>query len=172
MKTEIKYHCGRRDLSVFGSHPKRITTAEAMNVLLDPDLDRQRVCISQPVAVENNRLFVVDLSHLKKPKDLLCDDMGSWVCNGNYTAWVVVDEVGDVETLGKSLSEEPSEGMYLVCRKYYYLRGCPDFHRMVVFVEGMYTVYVGTTGGSTWKDIKHAQILYKKWGRKHLSQSG
>ena len=73
MKTVIKYHCGRRDLPVFGCHPKRITTAEAMNVLLDPDLDRRRVCISQPVAVENNRLFVVDLSHLKKPKDLLCD---------------------------------------------------------------------------------------------------
>ena len=81
----------------------------------------------------------MDLSHLKKPKDLLCDDMGgSWVCNGNYTAWVMVDEVGDVETLGKSLSEEPSEGMYLVSRKYYYLRGCPDFHHMVVFVEGSY----------------------------------
>ena len=63
----------------------------------------------------------MDLSHLKKPKDLLCDDMGSWVCNGNCTAWVMVDEVGDVETLGKSLSEEPSEGMYLVRRKYYYL---------------------------------------------------
>ena len=50
--------------------------------------------------------------------------------SGNYTAWVMVDEVGDVETLGKSLSEKPSEGMYLVRRKYYYLRGCPDFHRM------------------------------------------
>ena len=57
MKTEIKYHCGRRDLLVFGCHPKRITTGEAMNVLLDPDLDRQRVCISQPVAVENIHLL-------------------------------------------------------------------------------------------------------------------
>ena len=60
MKTEVKYHCGRRDLPVFGCHPKRITTAEAMNVLLDPNLDCQRVCISQPVAVEKNRLFVVE----------------------------------------------------------------------------------------------------------------
>ena len=57
MKTEVKYHCGRRDLPVLGCYPKRITTAKAMNVLLDPDLDRRRVCISQPVAVENNRLL-------------------------------------------------------------------------------------------------------------------
>ena len=64
MKTEIKYHCGRRGLPVFGCHPKRIITEKAMNVLLDPDLDRRRVCISQPAAVENNQFvshcFVVE----------------------------------------------------------------------------------------------------------------
>ena len=41
--------------------PKRIATAEAMNILLDPNLDRARVCSSQLVAVEQNHLFIVDL---------------------------------------------------------------------------------------------------------------
>ena len=141
VKSETMYHCGRHDLPVFGCQPKRITTAEVLNILLDPNLDRQKVCSSHPVAVEQNRLFVVDLSHLEQPKDLLCDDMGSWVCGGNYTAWVTVDEVGDVNMLGKSLSEEPSEGMYLARRKYYHLRGCPDFRRMLFFIEGTYTIH-------------------------------
>ena len=136
MKTKIKYHCGRCDLPVYSCPSKRITTTEAMNILLDPNLDHRRVCQCQPVSVEQNLLFVVDLHHLNKPNDLLCDDMGVWINNGNYTAWVRVDEEGEVDTLGKSLSAKPSEGMYTVRRKYYSLRGCPDFHRMVFFVEG------------------------------------
>jgi len=49
--------------------------------------------------VEQNQLFVVDLRCLEKPKDVMCDDMGSWVSNGDYTAWVVVDEDGAVDTV-------------------------------------------------------------------------
>ena len=115
--------------------PKRVSTAEAMNILLDPNLDNDRVCTRQPISVEPNRLFVVDLRCLEKPKDVMCDDMGSWVSNRDYTAWVVVDEDGAVDTV-KSLTKPATEGMYFVCRKYYTLKGCPDFHRMVFFVEG------------------------------------
>lgn len=117
VKTKIKYRCGRHDIPVYSCPPKHITTAEAMNILLDPNLDRARACSSEPVAVEQNRLFIVDLHYLKQPNDVLCDDMGSWVSNGNYTAWVMVDEEGEVDTPGKSLSEKPSEGMYVMYRK-------------------------------------------------------
>ena len=66
----------------------------------------------------------------------MCDDMGSWVSNGDYTAWVVVDEDGAVDTV-RSLTKSGTEGMYFVRRKYYTLKGCPDFNRIVFFVEGM-----------------------------------
>ncbi len=110
VKAETVYHCDQHDLPVFGCQRKRITTAEALNILLDPNLDRQKVCTSQPVAIEQNRLFVVDLSHLDKPKDLLCDDVGSWICDGNYTSWVKVDELGDVDRLGKSRADIETSG--------------------------------------------------------------
>ena len=105
-------------------------------MLLDPNLDNDRVCTRQPISVEQNRLFVVDLRCLEKPKDVMCDDMGSWVSNGDYTAWVVVDEDGAVDTV-RSLTKPATEGMYFVRRKYYTLKGCPDFNRIVFFVEGM-----------------------------------
>ena len=85
--------------------------------------------------MEQNRLFVVDLHCLEKPKDVMCDDMGSWVSNGDYTAWVVVDEDGAVDTV-KSQTKPATEGMCFVRGKYYTLKGCPDFHRMVFFVQG------------------------------------
>jgi len=84
-----------------------------MNILLDPNLDNDRVCTTQPISVEQNRLFVVDLRCLEKPKDVMCDDMGSQVSNGDNTAWVVVDDDGSVDTV-KSLTKPATEGMYFV----------------------------------------------------------
>ena len=125
MKTEIKYHCGRCGLPVFGCHPKCIITAKAMNVLLDPHLDRRRVCISQLVAVENNPFVVVLL--LKKPKDLLCDDMGSWTVTTQPGSWLM-KLVTWKHWENHCLKNHLKACTYLVRRKYYYLRGCPDFH--------------------------------------------
>ena len=56
--------------------------------------------------------------------------------NGDYTAWVVVDEDGAVDTV-RSLTKSGTEGMYFVRRKYYTLKGCPDFNHIVFSVEGM-----------------------------------
>ena len=42
MKTKIKHHCGQQDFPVYSCPTKPITTAEAMNILLDPNLDPAR----------------------------------------------------------------------------------------------------------------------------------
>ena len=39
------------------------------------------VCNRQPVNVEHNRLFLVDLNALKSKNDIKCDDSGSWINN-------------------------------------------------------------------------------------------
>ena len=49
MKVDVQYHCEQRDLPVFGCQPKRVSTAEAMNILLEPNLDNDRVCTRQPI---------------------------------------------------------------------------------------------------------------------------
>ena len=33
---------------------------------------------TNPIHVENNASFLVDLDHLQQPEDLLSDDLGSW----------------------------------------------------------------------------------------------
>lgn len=47
-------------------------------------------------------MFVVDLKKVKHPKDILCDGMGAWNCNGCRSACVTVDEDGAVEFFSKS----------------------------------------------------------------------
>ena len=43
-------------------------TQEIMNALLDPELDDDMICSMQPVNVENNVVFIVDLGKLKNVK--------------------------------------------------------------------------------------------------------
>ena len=76
-------------------------TQEIVNALLDPELDDDMICSMQPVNVEKNTVFIVDLGKLKNIKDLYCDDMGSWQYNGVYHSWLTVNDAGFVSTMGK-----------------------------------------------------------------------
>ena len=133
----IRYHLGRKDLPIFSQQSHRPSTAEIMNILLDPDLESSYLCTSQPVAVEKNCLFIVDLRHMKNSKDL-CDDMGSWVCNGVCSGWVSIDEDGTVDNLGK---KPKCCDAYRFRKKYYRLKASPDLHKMVVYIEGELAKY-------------------------------
>ena len=105
-----------------------------VETLLDPDLDANQVCKAQPVAVESNLVFIVDLKHLKHPKDLLCDESGSWKCNGcRHTSLVV----SDIDICGKEKPSNVDGSLYKVTKKYYLNKGSPDFHRLVVTMEGV-----------------------------------
>ena len=75
-----------------------MTTTEIIEMLLDPDLDRNVVATTQPVGVESNAIFIVDLKYLKHTKDIMCDVLGSWKHNGCHSTWVIVDANGIAET--------------------------------------------------------------------------
>ena len=131
----IEYHHGRQDLPIFLHQKRRPSSSEAINILLDPDLDRKRVCSSQPTAIDKNAVFIINLKKLRHPSDVLCDDMGTWVCSGCRRSWVCIDEEGCVDSFHK---EEPSTGnCYQVIREYYNNKVSSDFHRTAIFLEGM-----------------------------------
>ena len=77
------------------------------------------MCTSQPTAIDRDCLFVVDLKKLKHPRDVLCDDMGTWQCNGCCRVWVIVDEDGNVEFCQDKKECERGENCYRIIRKYY-----------------------------------------------------
>ena len=98
------YH-GNCNLPVFSRQQSRFATQEIITILLDPDLKDEQVCTTQPVSVEHNATFVVNLSELRDPKHIYVDDMGSWRYNGVYKSWVSVESDGFMVSHGK---EKPS----------------------------------------------------------------
>lgn len=133
---KIHYLNGRQDVPIYCFQKRRPTTTEAVGIILNPDLDRERVCTSQPTCINKDSVFIVDLKQLKHPSDVLCDDMGTWICNGCRHTWITVDEDGELEFFNKKRPKD-RENCYKVIRKYYNHKGSTDFHRMALFLEGM-----------------------------------
>ena len=129
------------NVPIFSRQKKHLTTSDIVEMLLDPDLDRNLVVTTQPVGVECNAIFIVDLKFLKHTKDITCDELGSWKNSGCHNTWVIVDAHGIAETCGKVKPDSVGEGRvpYKVCKKYYVNKASPDFRRMIVFLEGACT---------------------------------
>ena len=66
-----------------------ISKQQVFSILLDTELIVNKVCTRQPTNVTHNT-YTVNVSKLKCFKNVYCDDMGSWHCNGAYKSWIEV----------------------------------------------------------------------------------
>ena len=64
---------------------------------------------------------------------------GSNSGSNSVSTMVVVNDEGVADICGKEEPFNVDGPAYRVTRKYYINKGSPDFHRMVVFMEGMFT---------------------------------
>ena len=123
------------DMPIYSRESKMLTTAEVMNILLDPDLSEKVVCKKVPFGIDCNSVFI---SGLGTSRDIVCDDMGSWKWSGSYRVWLSVDEIGDVSVQGKSKpgSPDPQLSYYRIWKRYYENKLSPDLKKIIVTLEG------------------------------------
>ena len=109
-----------------------------INTLLDPELDYDSICSMQPMNVEHSAVFIVNLGKLKSLKDIYCDDMGTWQYNGVYRAWLVVDDSGFVETLGRTKPSTITSNTYCITKKYFVHKSSGDLKKTVAMLCGKF----------------------------------
>ena len=91
-----------------------------LSILLDPNLKDELICNTQPVNVEHNSTFIVDLLQLGSSKDIYVGDMGSSKYNGVYHTWVSVESDGFMISHGKSKPAKcEDELLYHLVKKYF-----------------------------------------------------
>lgn len=118
----------------------RYDTQEMITILLDPDLNTDRICKTQPTDVAHNAAFFVDVSKLKCVKNLYRDDMGSWHCNGAYKSWIEVDFTGYITIHGNSKPSLVNEGFYHITKKSFFHKTSKDLKKTVSLHSGMLLV--------------------------------
>ena len=124
-------------MPVYSRSSVRYDTQEVITILLDPDLNTDKICKAQPTDIAHNTAFVVDLSKLRCTKDLYCDDMGSWHCNGIYKSWIEVDFTGYITIHGKSKPLLANENVYHITKKYFFHKTSKDLKKTISLLAGM-----------------------------------
>ena len=79
----MEYYHGIKSLPINERHANGYSGEEIAVILCDPTLDKDLICGTHPVLVENNVSFVVDLSKLKNLNISVADDLGTWKCTGS-----------------------------------------------------------------------------------------
>ena len=136
------YHHDDKQLPIFAKLPalydiskndKDKSLTETFQLLTEAPPHPSRVCGKPPRYVKNNYAFVVDTSKLDHVRDILADDSGKWVNNGQHKFPKTVR--GD-----SFIDEDVGDEFYTLHRHYYYNKDSRDFHRTITFVTGAYAM--------------------------------
>ena len=94
----------------------------------------------QPTCVDKNSLFVVDLEKLRDPKDITCDDMGSWRLNGTHPSYITKHCSGEISLVSQKSANKGKmkEDMYKIIKKYYYHKTARDLNKAIFLMQGNY----------------------------------
>lgn len=89
-----KWHCYYSPLPLHPSEPESVSvyehpppkySAEAiLKILLDPNIDKSKICTTRPTVIKRSSTFVVNVTKLGHPDDIKCDNFGVWSHSGSH----------------------------------------------------------------------------------------
>ena len=116
---------------------------DVFDIVLNTELNSNRVCTQKPVGVKDAAVFVVDTRKLKHRDDLKADDMGCWIHKGKPIRYFVVEryEEGAVYNVECTKAKKHDPKVYRLTRIYYHHKGTPEFRKTIFYVHGMLHYY-------------------------------
>ena len=110
-------------------------TAKGIIELLDTELSHSKIATIQPTGVQDNLVFIVDISKLDKPEDVRADDLGSWVCNGKRRLQCAVNDQGRVVDIF-SKYQPKKQHLFTLVKRYYKHATAGDYRRTIAEIYG------------------------------------
>ena len=101
------------------------------------------ICTRPPKSVRRNHAFIFDTSTDKTllEEDLLADDCGVWMNNGQPRFFYERSGPGNAELTragrGRLVDETSLQKPWIVVHRHYVNKSCPEFRRTVTFIKGM-----------------------------------
>ena len=131
---KLEYLHSNLELPIYERTSQTYSARVISEILLDEDLPTNKIVTGHPVSVQENLVFVVDLSQLDKPEDIRADDLSSWVCNGKRCNVCEVEDGHVMEVFsGPSIKRENT---YCLVRRYYKHATSGDFRRTIAKIYG------------------------------------
>ena len=120
------------ELPVFSSVTSGYPAEQVVRILMDPELDQDKVCHLQPMGVTKNASFIIDVDDVHFA-DLKADDLGSWKPNGTKATYFRILPSGTMRILSGRPRITTS---YVLTRRYYVHSTYHLFRRTIIDIQG------------------------------------
>lgn len=120
------------ELPVFSSVTSGYPAEQVVRILMDPELDQDKVCHLQPMGVMKNASFIIDVDDVHFA-DLKADDLGSWKPNGTKATYFRILPSGTMRILSGRPRVTTS---YVLTRRYYVHSTYHLFRRTIIDIQG------------------------------------
>lgn len=118
-----------QELPIFSETTTGYSVQEIVDILMDQSLAEDKVCQIQPLGVNRNCTFIIDLDAVSV-EDMKADDMGSWKSNGTRRSFFRLNG----ETCEFIKSSSPKS--YVIIRRYYTHHSYSKFRRCIIIIQG------------------------------------
>ena len=123
------------ELPVFSNVITGYPAEQVVRILMDPELDQDKVCHVQPMGVTKNASFIIDVDDVHFA-DLKADDLGSWKPNGTKTTYFRILPSGTMRILSGRPKVVTQSTSYLLTRRYYVYSTYHLFRRTIIDIQG------------------------------------
>lgn len=107
-----------------------------MEILLDQDIDEDRIVPKRPIQVSFSSTFVVDITKLAHPDDVKRDAYGRWICTGSHTDVYKCCLDVDQTCIEKVAVGATGPNIYSLRRLHFIHPSHSEFRRILAFVYG------------------------------------
>ena len=132
----LLYFNDDRELPVFSETTTGYSLQQIVGILMDQSLSDDKVCRIQPLGVNRNCTFIIDLDCVKL-EDMKADDLGSWKSNGTRRSFFNLKDDRKACEFVKSLAS----GSFVIVRRYYVHCTYPKFRRSIIVIQGELNIY-------------------------------
>lgn len=121
------------ELPVYSQTSTGYLATELIDILMSDSISDEKVCRVQPLGVNHNCTFVMDLDSVSI-EDLKADDLGSWKSNGTRRMYFQVDE----RNKAVFVQAKPTQaaGYFVLIRRYFIHTSYSKFRRCIVEIQG------------------------------------
>jgi hypothetical protein len=120
---------------VFEFPPPKYGAEHILKILLNPNIDKKKICVQKPLNVTESATYVVDIRSLQHIDDIKKDQFGIWNYSGSHPQAYRVSSNGGI-TVEKCASGATGRSVVFLRRLHCTHPSNMDFKRLICFVTG------------------------------------
>ena len=147
----ILFYRNSTGVPIFEKPPPKYSARQIMQILLDPNIDKQRIALKRPLDAPSSSTFVVDISKLSHPDDIKKDMYGTWLHSGSHTdVFICTYNEDDSVNIEKAANGASGKNVYYLRRLHSVHPSNTGFRRVLALLFGMHFIFavgMGLGGG-------------------------